>query len=141
MKDLNSITIRKPNDMHVHFREDPMMIDIMPFTTFVFARAVVMGNLRFPIVTAKGVEWYKSIIRRQAPDFEPIMSIMLVNRTTPETIRDAHQAKAKVLKLIPGNTSTNSAEGVPLENLKEFYPVLKIVRDLDMIFSGHWESS
>lgn len=141
MKDLISITIRKPDDMHVHFREGQMMINIMPFTTSVFARAVVMGNLPTPIRTDEDVEWYKPVIKKQAPDFEPIMSIMLINRTTPGIIKDAHRAGAKVLKLIPGNTSTNSAEGVPLENLTEFYPALETVRDLDMIFSGHWELS
>jgi len=134
-----SITIRKPDDMHIHLRQGSMLANVLPFTSSVFARAVVMGNLSVPITTATNVVWYEKEISSQAPDFEPIMSIMLTNSTTPEIVRKANQAGAKVLKLIPGNTSTNSAEGVSLENLKEFYPVLKTVRDLDMIFSGHWE--
>lgn len=134
-----SITIRRPDDMHVHLRQKPILATVLPFTSSIFGRAVAMGNLRTPIMTATDVVWYKGEIISQAPDFEPIMSIMLTNSTTPEMVRRANKAGAKVLKLIPGDTSTNSADGVPLASLEEFYPVLKTVRDLDMIFSAHLE--
>ncbi len=134
-----SITIRKPDDMHIHLRESQMMKNVIKSTTSVFTRGVVMGNLKKPITTAEDVRQYRAKIKSLTPDFTPIMSIMLTNATNRITIKEAREAGAKVLKLIPGNTSTNSTDGVPLNNLKKFYPVLKTIKDLDMIFSGHWE--
>ncbi|OGZ36541.1 MAG: hypothetical protein A3A94_01945 [Candidatus Portnoybacteria bacterium RIFCSPLOWO2_01_FULL_43_11] len=78
-------------------------------------------------------------ILKQAPKFKPIMSIMLVNSTTAEIVKNAYLAGAKALKLIPENTSINSTDGVSLIDLEKFYPVLKTAQELGMIFSGHWE--
>jgi len=137
---MKAITIRRPDDMHVHLRQRQMLIDVLPFTANVFSRAVVMGNLNSPVETAEDVERYRQEILKQTPfGFSPIMSIMLTKRTTPEIVRKAHQAGAKALKFIPANTSTHSKEGIRLEDLEKFYPVLETVRELDMIFSGHWE--
>ncbi|MCF6276907.1 MAG: dihydroorotase [Candidatus Magasanikbacteria bacterium] len=137
---IEKITIRKPDDFHVHLRRGQTLINVLPFTSAVFKRAVIMGNTTPPIKNSPDVISYKKEIGLHAHDgFTPIMSIMLTNSTTPKDIEDAFDAGAKVLKLIPEGTSTNSDEGVPLSLLKNYYNVLKIVQDLGMIFSGHWE--
>lgn len=137
---METMTMRRWDDFHLHLRRDFMLANVLPFTTSVFKRAVVMGNTSPLIRTARDVIVYRREIRSLTnTDFEPIMSIMLTNGTTPETIEDAHEAGAKVLKLIPGGASTNSDEGVSLSKLQEYYPVLEKVQSLGMIFSSHFE--
>lgn len=131
--------ISQPFDAHVHLREGPMLETVARFTADVFARGVVMGNLLRPVVTAQDVAKYREATLRVVPNFEPIMTVMLVKQMTPPILTAANQAGAKVLKLIPGGTSTNSELGIKLEHLKDYYPVLEAARDLGMIFSGHWE--
>lgn len=137
---VDMIKIRRPDDFHLHLRREQMLAAVLPFTTNVFKRAVVMGNTSPLIKTARDVIIYRREIKSLTnSDFEPIMSIMLTNGTAPETIEDAHEVGAKVLKLIPGGASTNSDEGVSLSKLQEYYPVLEKVQSLGMIFSVHFE--
>lgn len=98
---MKKLTIRRPDDMHVHLRGGDTLNKVLPFS-HIFGRCVIMGNLPKPIVDATDVERYKTEILSQHPDFLPIMSIMLVNRTTPEIIAVAYEKDARVLKLIPG---------------------------------------
>ena len=130
---MESITIRRPDDMHVHLREGQMLANVLPFTSRVFARAVVMGNLKKPVIAAEDALNYRQEILRQAPDFEPIMTIMLTNATTPQVISDAAKNGVKVLKLMP--------RYFPLESMESAYPALKEVRKHNMIFSIHAERS
>lgn len=136
------IIIRQPDGFHVHLRIGALMAKVIFFTSYVFKRALVMGNLIPPIRTAEDAIRYKNeILSYPVPfhDFEPIMTIMLVNGTTIETITGTHKAGINVIKLIPGGTSTNSKDGVSLENLRNYYPVLRKAKDLRMVFSSHWE--
>lgn len=137
---MDTMKMRMWDDYHLHLRRKFILADVLPFTTSVFKRAVIMGNTSPPIKTARDVIIYRQEIKSLTnSDFEPIMSIMLTNGTTPETIEDAHDAGAKVLKLIPGGASTNSDEGVSLSKLQEYYPVLEKVQSLGMVFSAHFE--
>ncbi|MFA6394153.1 MAG: dihydroorotase [Patescibacteria group bacterium] len=137
----NKITIRKPDDFHVHLRGGEMLKNVIHATDGVFARALVMGNLPEPIAKAEDVINYRNeIIACAAPGFQPIMAIMLVNKTTPEIVETAYrEAGIRVLKLIPGNTSTGSDQGVSFHELQKYYPVLEKARELGMIFSVHFE--
>lgn len=133
-----SIIIRQPDDFHAHLRQGEMLKNVIKFHN-IFGRVLAMGNLTPAVSIADDILNYKKEILACNPSFEPIMSLMLVNKTTPETLKEAHQAGAKVLKLIPGGTSTNSDEGVRLENIKQYYPVLEAARDLNIVFSIHAE--
>jgi len=145
----DEIVLYNLHDMHVHLRRGLMMVNVLLFTIKIFARAVVMGNLNReqggPIVTANQVVGYRDEIMREVDrahcEFEPIMTVMLVRGMTPAILRAAHKAGARVLKWIPGGASSNSEEGVPMWELKKYYPVLKEAEQLGMIFSGHWELS
>lgn len=135
---MKELILRMPDDMHVHLRTGQMLADVLPFSN-IFGRCVVMGNLPQPIVNAQDVKRYREEIFCHRPNFIPLMSVMLVNQTTPQIVLEAHQEGARVLKLIPGGASTNSDEGVSLDKLEQFYPVLEKAQELGMIFSGHWE--
>ena len=141
---MNSIKIRRPDDFHVHLRRDSMLKLVIPFTVSVFGKALVIGNTFPPIITGLQVIDYRAEIKGSAKvygrdEFKPIMSVMLVNGMTEKSLRRANAAGAKVLKLIPGGTSTGSDHGVALKNLERYYPVLGVAEELGMIFSGHWE--
>jgi len=135
------IRIRRPDDMHFHPRSGRMLQIVLPYTSKVFSRAVAMGNLLRPVVTADDAAVYQREILLNVDDyFTPIMTIMLTKQTTPEIISEAFRGGIRVLKYIPNNVSTNSENGVVLTELQNYYPVLKKVEELGMVFSGHWES-
>ncbi len=138
---MKTITIIRPDDFHVHLRQGDLLQVVLPFTSCVFSRAVAMGNLSTPIVTAQQIRDYRLEIlaHRINSSFSPIMSVMLVNGMTPEILAETHKVGTQVLKLIPGGTSTNSNEGVPLAELEKYYSVLAKAQELGMIFSGHFE--
>jgi len=137
---MKEIIIRSPDDMHFHPRSGKMLQAVLPFTSKVFPRGVVMGNLPKPVVTADDAEAYRAEILGVDGNFSPIMTIMLTKQTTPQVVAEAFRRGFKVLKYIPNNVSTNSEEGVALTELQAYYPVLEMAQELGMIFSGHWES-
>lgn len=138
--EIKKLIIRRPDDMHVHFRNGLMLQNVAPFTTHVFGRAVAMGNLPESVKDDESVKaYYKEILSASSDGFTPIMSVMLTKDTTPEIVKKSRCAGAKVLKLIPGHTSTNSSEGISLEEIKNYFPVLAAARESRMIFSVHAE--
>lgn len=137
---MRGIIIRSPDDFHFHPRSGEMLKQVLPYTSAVFPRGVVMGNLPKSIVTANDANAYRAEIFGVDPRFSPLMTVMLTWRTTPEIIKEAFDQGVRILKYIPNNVSTNSEEGVALTELPDFSPVLKMAEDLGMIFSGHWES-
>lgn len=137
---IKKLIIRQPDDMHVHFRSGLMLQNVVPFTAHIFGRAVAMGNLPVPITTLETARAYRKEIKDISPkSFNPIMSAMMTKDITPEKIRKLHKAGVKVLKLIPASTSTNSSEGIALNELRNYLPVLETVKKAGMIFSIHAE--
>lgn len=134
------VVIRKPDDMHLHLREGNMLANVLPFTSEVFTRGVVMGNLPKPIVTAEDAKSYREEIAKVRSKFNPIMAIMLTRDTNCQIIKEAFNQGFKILKYIPGSASTNADAGVPITELKNYYHVLELAQKLGMIFSGHWEA-
>lgn len=137
---MRGIIIRSPDDFHFHPRSGEMLKQVLPYTSAVFPRGVAMGNLPKPVVTANDASAYREEILRVDSRFNPLMTVMLTWRTTPEIIKEAFNQGVRILKYIPNNVSTNSEEGVALTELPDFSLVLKMAEDLGMIFSGHWES-
>jgi dihydroorotase len=133
--------IRKVFEGHFHPRDGRVLNDVIGYTASVCGAAVVMGNRPQPVDNLEALIAYRKMIRKATkswPLFTPIMTIMLTPRTTVDTVR-ACAPYAKVLKLIPTGTSTNSQNGVPLESLQDYYEVLDEVRRQGMIFSVHAE--
>mgnify|MGYP001559439394 CR=1 FL=1 len=137
---IKKLIIRQPDDMHVHFRSGEILQNVAPFTTHIFGRAVAMGNLPVPITTPEMARAYREEIKDISPKgFNPIMSVIMTKDITPEKIKEIYKAGVKVLKLIPASTSTNSSEGIILNELRNYLSVLEMVKKVGMIFSVHFE--
>ena len=138
------INIPKIFDTHAHFREGDMMAGVIPCLAPYLRYAVAMGNLKEPILGEFKVKKYYAEIKKIAlfhgyEEFEPIITVMLTYGMTPKILEESFYAGARILKLIPGGSSTNSDQGVALWDLPKFYPVLEKVQKLGMIFSVHCE--
>lgn len=113
---MRSITIRKPVDLHVHFRDDAVLRSVVPYTARQFARAIVMPNLVPPVTTAAMASDYRERVLAAVPDgvdFTPMMTCYLTDNTDPADLiagyRDGIFAAAK---LYPAHATTNSSHGV-----------------------------
>lgn len=136
---MKKITIPKPFNAHSHPRIGEWLKAYVPLASRIYCALVAMGNLPRPVKDALGVRAYRSDIIKAGARFELIMTQMLVNSTTPRMVEEGYEAGARAIKLIPGGASTNSEEGVALENLWRYYSALEIGKKLGMPFLGHWE--
>ena len=111
-----SITIRKPVDLHVHFRDGAVLQTVVPFTARRFARAIVMPNLTPPVTTAAMAASYRERVMAAVPegvDFTPMMTAYLTDSTdTTDLIAGFKDGVFAAAKLYPANATTNSAHGV-----------------------------
>ncbi|MCF1708471.1 dihydroorotase [Tabrizicola sp. J26] len=111
-----SLTIRRPDDFHLHLRDGAMLQGVLPETARHFARAIIMPNLVPPVVTAKDAAAYRDRILAALPEgarFEPLMTLYLTEGTDPADIAAAHASGlVKAVKLYPAGATTNSHSGV-----------------------------
>lgn len=111
----DTLTLRRPDDFHLHLRDGEMLQAVVPPTAAVFGRALVMPNTEPPVLTGADAERYRKEIVSALPDgaaFEPLMTIKIVPSTTPAMIRDAKAAGVVAGKLYPEGVTTNSSDGV-----------------------------
>jgi dihydroorotase len=113
---IEKLTIKRPDDWHVHLRDGAMMRAVLPYTTRVFARAIVMPNLESPIKDVAAAAAYRDRIRDSLPQgaaFAPLMTAYLTDNSDPHELA-AGQAEGvfAAAKLYPANATTNSAKGV-----------------------------
>ncbi len=115
---VESLTIRRPDDWHLHLRDGAALAAVLPATARQFARAIVMPNLKPPVTTAAAALAYRgrilAALQSQAPGmaFEPLMTLYLTDNTPPEEIVRAKAAGVVALKLYPAGATTNSDAGV-----------------------------
>jgi dihydroorotase len=112
---MTSLTLRRPDDWHLHLRDGSAMAAVLPFTARQFGRAIVMPNLRPPITTAVQALAYRERIVAALPadaDFEPLMTLYLTDHTPPEEIHRAREAGVAAVKLYPAGATTHSDAGV-----------------------------
>jgi dihydroorotase len=111
-----SITIRRPDDWHVHLRDGAMLKAVLPFTAAQFARGIIMPNLVPPVTTAAAAAAYRERILAARPagaDFQPLMTCYLTDSTSPEEIEDGYDEGVWVAaKLYPAGATTNAHYGV-----------------------------
>jgi dihydroorotase len=136
---MQSLTIRRPDDWHVHFRDGEMLNLVAPFTARQFARAIVMPNLSPPIASATAAEAYRErIVEATGPGFTPLMTCYLTDETDAEEIADGFEGQSWVAaKLYPANATTNSALGVT--DVRNIYWVLERMQAIGMILCVHGE--
>jgi len=134
-----TLTIRKPDDWHVHLRDGEMLIRVAPYTARQFARAIVMPNLAPPITTVEAARDYrKRILEVTAPGFTPLMTCYLTDRTDPDEIARGHSEGVWVAaKLYPAGATTNSDSGVT--DIRNIYPVLARMEKIGMVLCVHGE--
>jgi dihydroorotase len=134
-----TLTIRKPDDWHVHLRDGEMLQKVAPFTARQFARAIIMPNLVPPITSVEAARDYrKRILEATAPGFTPLMTCYLTDRTDPDEVARGHSEGVWVgAKLYPAGATTNSASGVT--DVRNLYPVLARMEKIGMVLCVHGE--
>jgi dihydroorotase len=113
---MNSLTLTRPDDWHLHLRDGAAMAAVLPHTARQFARAIVMPNLKPPVTTTAEAAAYRARIQAALPAglaFEPLMTLYLTDNTPADEIRRA-KASGFVhgVKLYPAGATTNSDSGV-----------------------------
>ncbi len=113
---MTTLTIRRPDDWHLHLRDGAMLRAVLPETARHFARAIVMPNLVPPVVTGAEAMAYRDRIITALPpgaDFTPLMTLYLTEETDPADLAAAHASGlVTAVKLYPAGATTNSASGV-----------------------------
>lgn len=140
MNQINSITLTRPDDMHLHVREGEALRSVVPDTARQFARAIIMPNLANPVTTAPMAKAYRDEILAASAgaDFEPLMTLYLTDNTTDQTIKDAVEGGiVKALKLYPAGATTNSDKGVT--RIKNIYPALEAMQENGLPLLVHGE--
>jgi len=136
---MQTLTIRKPDDWHVHLRDGDMMRLVAPFTARQFARAIVMPNLVPPVTSAAGAEAYRErIVEATGPEFTPLMTCYLTDQSDADEIASGFEGRVWVAaKLYPANATTNSAFGVT--DVRNIYPALERMQAIGMVLCVHGE--
>jgi dihydroorotase len=111
-----TLTIRRPDDWHVHLRDGAMLKAVLPYTARQFARGIIMPNLVPPVTTVADAVAYRQrilAVRPAGSDFEPLMTCYLTDHTTPDEIEKGYAEKVWVAaKLYPAGATTNAHHGV-----------------------------
>jgi dihydroorotase len=136
-----TLSIRRPDDWHLHLRDGAMLKAVLPSTASHFARAIVMPNLVPPVVTAAQAAVYRDRILAALPEgasFTPLMTLYLTEETDPDDVAAA-QASGLVhaVKLYPAGATTNSASGV--RNFDKIRPVLERMAEISLPLCVHGE--
>jgi dihydroorotase len=140
---VEAVTIRRPDDFHVHLRDGAMLQAVLPFTAAQFARGVIMPNLVPPITTVAAAAAYRERIlaaRPEGSDFQPLMTCYLMDGTAPDEIekgfRDGVWAAAK---LYPAGATTNAHHGVT--DIAKLAAVFERMEKIGMPVLIHGEST
>lgn len=134
---MKTIEIIKPDDFHIHLRQDELLKMTVEHCSQSFARALVMPNTIPPIASVGILDRYREEIRKINCDFTPLMSFKLLKSLTEEDIRAMKDAGALVGKFYPAGSTTNSSDGI--KNWREISGLLKIMAENQIILSIHGE--
>lgn len=140
-KQVDSITIPRPDDWHLHLRDGAMMQSVTPYTARQFARAIVMPNLSPPVTTVDAAAAYRDRILAAVPagiDFTPLMTAYLTDDISADEVARGHaEGVFTAAKLYPANATTGSAHGVT--DVAHIYPVLERMQAIGMPLLIHGE--
>jgi dihydroorotase len=138
---VKTLTIRRPDDWHLHLRDGEALRAVLPFTAARFARAIVMPNLKPPVTNTDLALAYRRRILDALPagmKFEPLMTLYLTDHTYPTEV-DRARASGCVygFKLYPAGATTHSDSGVT--DIRRIEPVLARMSELGMVLQVHGE--
>lgn len=138
---MNTLTITRPDDLHLHVRTGPILKTVITHTARQFKRAIIMPNLKPPVTTVDLAASYRGEILQalpEDPDFEPLMTLYLTNETSSDEIKKVADCDfIHALKLYPAGATTNSDAGV--NDLTAIYPVLETMQQLNVPLLIHGE--
>jgi dihydroorotase len=135
-----TLVLTRPDDWHLHVRDGAAMAAVVPATAQQFARAIVMPNLRPPVITAEQAVGYRDRIRAAVPSgaaFEPLMVLYLTDNTPFEEAARAKAMGAVAFKLYPAGATTNSDAGVT--DMRKTYKVLEAMQREGLVLCVHGE--
>jgi dihydroorotase len=135
------LKIRRPDDWHIHLRDDEMLKTVVPYTSQVFGRAIVMPNLVPPVTTVAAARAYRDRILAAVPqghNFTPLMTCYLTNSlAASELVSGFEQGVFTAAKLYPANATTNSSHGV--SDVTGIYPLFEQMQKIGMPLLIHGE--
>ena len=138
---MNEIEIIRPDDWHVHFRDNDILKAVVPETSRHFGRAIVMPNLIPPITTRNQAIEYKNKIEQSIPkndNFTPLMTVYLTENIDKKEIEIAYNDRTIfAAKLYPAGATTNSQSGV--KDINKIMPILEIMTKIGMPLLIHGE--
>ncbi|MBL1420034.1 MAG: dihydroorotase [Alphaproteobacteria bacterium] len=138
---MKSITLKKPDDWHVHLRDGDMLKRVLPYTAQDFARAIIMPNLVPPVCTTADAIAYQARIMAELPkdhNFTPLMVIYLTEDTNADDVEHGFKSGAvQAVKLYPAGATTNSDSGV--KDFSKVYHVFERMAKIGMPLLMHGE--
>ena len=138
---ITSLTLRRPDDWHLHLRDGAMLAAVVADTAQHFGRAIVMPNLVPPVVTGADASAYRDRILAHCigyPKFQPLMTLYLTETTDASDVVAAAQAGIiHAVKLYPAGATTNSASGV--RDFDKVRPVLDAMAEIGLPLCVHGE--
>ena len=138
---IRSLTIRRPDDWHLHLRDGAMLSAVLAETARHFSRAIIMPNLVPPVTTGAQAAAYRDRILAALPDgqtFEPLMTLYLTEDTDVDDLTAAHASGLiKAVKLYPAGATTNSTSGV--HNFDKIRPILERMAEIGCPLCVHGE--
>ena len=145
LKRMETLTLAKPDDMHLHLREGDVMRDVLADSARQFTRAIIMPNLKSPVVsTDQALAYQRNVIEslpediRASGGFEPLMTLYLTEKMTAEEIIKASQSTfVHAVKYYPAGATTNSDSGVTA--IDNVYPVLEVMAEQNLPLLVHGE--
>ena len=139
---MTELSLLRPDDWHVHLRDDSALAHTCADMARYFGRAIVMPNLTPPVTTVAAASAYRERILAAMADlprrFEPLMTLYLTDATDAGEIRRAADSDfVHAVKLYPAGATTNSEAGVA--ELDALYPTLEAMQDADLPLLIHGE--
>ncbi|MDH5370376.1 MAG: dihydroorotase [Gammaproteobacteria bacterium] len=138
---MHSLTIKRPDDWHLHVRDNEYLADIVPHTAATFSRAIIMPNLQPPVTNVELALSYRERIMAALPEkstFEPLMVLYLTNNTSTDDIIEAcNSPHIHAVKYYPAGATTNSDAGVT--DIKNAYDALAKMEELGLPLLVHGE--
>ena len=137
---LDTLTITRPDDWHLHVRDGDALRTVVPHTAAQFGRAIIMPNLKPPVTTAAQAVAYRERIQRAVPEgvsFEPLMTLYLTDNLPPDEIARAKDAGVVACKLYPAGATTNSDAGVT--DIRKTHKTLEAMQRAGVLLLVHGE--
>ena len=138
---MTTLTIRRPDDWHLHLRDGDVLEAVLPHSAADFGRAIIMPNLVPPVVTTAQAQAYRQRIMAELPegsDFTPLMTLYLTEETDADDVMAGYRdGIVTAVKLYPAGATTNSQHGV--RDVAKVYGVLERMADCGMPLCMHGE--